>query len=72
MTFLALMIFWLGIGAAFGAQSAPYQDALQYKVVVVGQSGVGKSSLSIRFTKSIFLDRLETTMGGNLSLITVH
>lgn len=61
MRLLAIWAYFLSIVyAASQFQEAP----LRYKVVVVGQSGVGKSSLTIRFSKGAFFDRLETTMGG--------
>lgn len=36
----------------------------QYKLVLLGESSVGKSSLVLRFVKGQFLDFQESTIGG--------
>ena len=36
---------------------------LHFKLVLLGNAGVGKSSLVIRFVKNEFLEDLETTIG---------
>ena len=38
----------------------------QYKLVLLGESSVGKSSLVLRFVKGQFLDFQESTIGGLL------
>lgn len=37
---------------------------LRYKVVVLGEAGVGKSSLTVRLANGVFPESLETTTGG--------
>lgn len=39
--------------------------AYQYKLVLLGESAVGKSSLVLRFVKNIFSANQESTIGGN-------
>lgn len=39
----------------------------QYKLVLLGESSVGKSSLVLRFVKGQFLDFQESTIGGEFS-----
>lgn len=36
----------------------------QYKLVLLGESAVGKSSLVLRFVKNSFSDHQESTIGG--------
>lgn len=38
--------------------------SLQYKLVLLGESAVGKSSLVLRFVKGQFLEFQESTIGG--------
>jgi GTPase SAR1 family protein len=68
MRILAILTLLFSILNAASQPVSP-ETPLRYKVVVVGQSGVGKSSLTIRFSKGAFFDRLETTMGGTGSTI---
>jgi GTPase SAR1 family protein len=42
---------------------------LQAKLVLLGESAVGKSSLVIRFVKGQFLDFQESTIGGRIYLL---
>jgi GTPase SAR1 family protein len=37
----------------------------QYKLVLLGESAVGKSSLVLRFVKNVFYENQESTIGGN-------
>lgn len=37
----------------------------QFKLVLLGESSVGKSSLVLRFVKGQFLEYQESTIGGN-------
>ena len=46
-----------GGGGASGEGAAPNQ---QYKVVIVGDSGVGKSCLMVRFTERKYADQIAT------------
>lgn len=39
----------------------------QFKLVLLGESAVGKSSLVLRFVKGQFLEFQESTIGGKLS-----
>ena len=39
----------------------------QYKLVLLGESAVGKSSLVLRFVKNQFTEHQESTIGGNRS-----
>ena len=38
--------------------------AYQYKLVLLGESAVGKSSLVLRFVKNVFSANQESTIGG--------
>lgn len=40
------------------------QKSLQFKLVLLGESAVGKSSLVLRFVKGQFLEFQESTIGG--------
>jgi len=42
-----------------------------FKLVLLGEASVGKSSLVLRFVKDQFRDSLESTIGGKLKLITL-
>jgi len=39
----------------------------QYKLVLLGESAVGKSSLVLRFVKDSFSEHQESTIGGKLT-----
>ena len=43
--------------------------AFQYKLVLLGESAVGKSSLVLRFVKNVFSTSQESTIGGKLDLL---
>jgi len=40
------------------------QDAIECKIVLLGDAGVGKSSIAERFCKNEFNDKYEVTIGG--------
>jgi Ras-related protein Rab-5C len=46
------------------AASRPNKIAVQQKLVLLGESAVGKSSLVLRFVKDQFDDYRESTIGG--------
>lgn len=48
----------MSASAPSGARSAHH-----FKLVLLGNSGVGKSSLVLRFVKNEFIDDMETTIG---------
>jgi len=43
----------------------------QFKLVLLGESAVGKSSLVLRFVKGQFLEYQESTIGGIVNFILV-
>ncbi|CAF4339764.1 unnamed protein product, partial [Rotaria magnacalcarata] len=43
-------------------QSAPPDNALTYKLVVVGEGGVGKSALTIQFFQKMFVEDYDPTI----------
>lgn len=42
------------------------ERTFQYKLVLLGESAVGKSSLVLRFVKNVFSTNQESTIGGKL------
>jgi len=56
------------VGAAGGARGrggpADKQRMCQFKLVLLGESAVGKSSLVLRFVKGQFHEYQESTIGG--------
>jgi GTPase SAR1 family protein len=44
----------------------------QFKLVLLGESAVGKSSLVLRFVKGQFLEFQESTIGGKLKNVQVN
>jgi GTPase SAR1 family protein len=46
------------------ASPAPNQKVFQFKLVLLGESAVGKSSLVLRFVKGQFTEFQESTIGG--------
>jgi Ras-related protein Rab-5C len=62
-----------GGSGAGGAQTqrpngAPQQNKIcQFKLVLLGESAVGKSSLVLRFVKGQFHEYQESTIGGKLA-----
>lgn len=58
--------------AAAGAQrpnGAPQNKICQFKLVLLGESAVGKSSLVLRFVKGQFHEYQESTIGGQLKTL---
>ncbi len=50
------------------ASTASLNDkTYQYKLVLLGESAVGKSSLVLRFVKNVFSANQESTIGGKAS-----
>ena len=43
-----------------------------FKIVIIGDSGVGKSSLMIRFADKIFSDNHVTTIGVDFKICTIE
>ncbi|GAA6013702.1 hypothetical protein JCM8202_000782 [Rhodotorula sphaerocarpa] len=52
--------------------SRPAQFLREYKLVVVGGGGVGKSALTIQFIQSHFVDEYDPTIGWALSVSAEH
>jgi GTPase SAR1 family protein len=44
---------------------------MKIKVVVVGDAGVGKTSLAVRFTEDSFCDHYKQTVGGKYTSISM-
>lgn len=53
--------------AAAAAPDAAPDHTYHYKIVLLGESAVGKSSLALRFVKNIFSASQESTIGGTPS-----
>jgi GTPase SAR1 family protein len=47
-----------------GASAMTNERTFQYKLVLLGESAVGKSSLVLRFVKNVFSTSQESTIGG--------
>lgn len=47
------------------------ERTFQYKLVLLGESAVGKSSLVLRFVKNIFSTNQESTIGGKNILFSL-
>jgi Ras-related protein Rab-1A len=47
------------------------QQKFQFKIVLVGNLGVGKSSLLMRFTDDLFTENLVTTLGVDFKTKTI-
>ena len=46
-------------------------DVQLLKVVLIGQSGAGKTSIAVRFARNVFLERNECTIGGEYHISKV-
>lgn len=53
-------------------QQASQQKVYQYKLVLLGESAVGKSSLVLRFVKNVFSPTQESTIGAAFLTQTVQ
>ncbi len=53
-----------GSSSASGSQQQQQPKLLQFKLVLLGESAVGKSSLVLRFVKGQFHEYQESTIGG--------
>jgi GTPase SAR1 family protein len=53
------------MSATNNAKAAPAK-MFQFKLVLLGESAVGKSSLVLRFVKGQFHEYQESTIGGNI------
>ena len=49
--------------------SQSLEDVIKIKVVVIGDVSVGKTSLATRFTKDLFEEKINHTIGGLYILI---
>jgi small GTP-binding protein len=49
----------------------PYFD-LSFKILIIGDSGVGKSSLAIKATKNIFEDNYVSTIGFEFFVLNIR
>lgn len=52
---------------AMSAAGGPQNKTYQFKLVLLGDSAVGKSSLVLRFVKGQFFEYQESTIGGTRS-----
>ncbi|CAF3784939.1 unnamed protein product [Rotaria socialis] len=52
-------------------QSAPPDNAVTYKLVVVGDGGVGKSALTIQFFQKMFVEDYDPTMNSFHNNVTI-
>lgn len=52
-----------------GARNGPEGKSKQIKLVLLGESGVGKSSIALRFVRGEFNENGEATIGGILILV---
>ena len=57
-----------GRGGAQRPNGATQGKICQFKLVLLGESAVGKSSLVLRFVKGQFHEYQESTIGGELEL----
>jgi GTPase SAR1 family protein len=47
-----------------GEKPTATEKAFSYKIVLLGDSAVGKSSMALRFVKNTFSEHQESTIGG--------
>jgi GTPase SAR1 family protein len=63
-----LLALLLGTAVILGAAASASQYKMgfrhNYKLVVLGETSVGKSSIVVRFVKSSFMEKIDSTMGG--------
>lgn len=55
--------------ASTGALPPPGARTYQYKLVLLGESAVGKSSIVLRFVRNVFYENQESTIGGEFTII---
>ena len=53
------------------AAAANNNKVYQFKLVLLGESAVGKSSLVLRFVRGQFFDYQESTIGGTLTSCSI-
>lgn len=51
-------------GSSSSSAVVSNEKTFQYKLVLLGESAVGKSSLVLRFVKNVFSTSQESTIGG--------
>lgn len=58
------MLIGSGSGNKSSSTTVSNEKTFQYKLVLLGESAVGKSSLVLRFVKNVFSTSQESTIGG--------
>ena len=58
--------------AGAGRGNGPQAKTFQFKLVLLGESAVGKSSLVLRFVKGQFHEFQESTIGGKTIIINIY
>jgi len=61
----------LSTGSMQQSHGATLSRIHHFKLVLLGEASVGKSSLVLRFVKDQFRDSLESTIGGKLNFFKV-
>lgn len=60
----------MAVGTIAKSSIVTNEKTYQYKLVLLGESAVGKSSLVLRFVKNVFSTSQESTIGGKKQKIT--
>jgi len=53
-----------GFGRSTTAKDGSKDDIIEAKVILLGDSGVGKSSIATRYCKDLFNEQHDVTIGG--------